>query len=66
MTVKIRDGATYMIAKRSHPDAAQRTYYWLGDNGQELETKRPLISSKGSLDPIIGTATPITALTAEI
>jgi uncharacterized protein YbjT (DUF2867 family) len=37
MTVKIRDGATYMIAKRSHPDAAQRTYYWLGDNGQELE-----------------------------
>lgn len=37
MTVKIQDGATYTIAKRSHPDAGQRTYYWLGDNGQELE-----------------------------
>lgn len=37
MTVKIQDGATYTIVKRSHPDTGQRTYHWLGDNGQELE-----------------------------
>jgi hypothetical protein len=37
MTVKSQDGATYTIVKRSRPDTGQRTYYWLGDNGQELE-----------------------------
>lgn len=37
MTVKIQDGATYTIVKRSRPDSGQRLYYRLGDNGQELE-----------------------------
>ncbi|MGO4192236.1 hypothetical protein AB4Y67_11265 [Arthrobacter sp. YAF17] len=37
MTVKIQDGATYTVVKRAHPAAGQRTYYRLGDNGQELE-----------------------------
>lgn len=37
MTAKIQSGATYTVVKRKHPAAEQRAYYWLGDNGQELE-----------------------------
>ena len=37
MMVKIQDGATYTVVKRSHPAPEQGAYYWLGDNGQELE-----------------------------
>ncbi len=37
MRVKILDGATYSVVKRSKPSEGQRDYYWLGDNGRELE-----------------------------
>lgn len=37
MTVKIQDGATFTVVKRAHPATGQPAYYWLGDNGQELE-----------------------------
>lgn len=35
--VKIVGGATYALTKRSNPASNQRSHYWLGDNGQELE-----------------------------
>jgi hypothetical protein len=35
--VKVQDGATYTVVKRSSPAAGQRSHYWLGDNGQEIE-----------------------------
>jgi hypothetical protein len=35
--VKVVDGATYTIVKRSDPVSGQRAHYWLGDNGMELE-----------------------------
>ncbi|MCZ4614892.1 hypothetical protein [Rhodococcus qingshengii] len=37
MTVKIQNGATYTIVKRTNPTDGQRDYYRLGDNGQEIE-----------------------------
>lgn len=37
MKPKIQDGATYTVVKRSHPAAGQQAFYWLGDNGRELE-----------------------------
>lgn len=37
MRVKVIDGATYSVVKRKHPAEGQRDYYWLGDNGQEIE-----------------------------
>lgn len=35
--VKVHDGATYTVVKRSSPASGQRSHYWLGDNGQEIE-----------------------------
>jgi hypothetical protein len=35
--VKVQDGATYTVVKRSSPGAGQRSRYWLGDNGKEIE-----------------------------
>ncbi|MEV8336937.1 hypothetical protein [Leucobacter sp. NPDC077196] len=35
--VKTLDGATYTLSARTHPSSHQRSHYWLGDNGQELE-----------------------------
>ena len=37
MRVKIFDGATYSIVKRPRPAPGQSEYYWLGDNGRELD-----------------------------
>lgn len=37
MRVKILDGATYAVVKRKKPSADQWDYYWLGDNGREIE-----------------------------
>lgn len=35
--VKVVDGATYAIVKRTNPLEGQRAHCWLGDNGLELE-----------------------------
>ncbi|WDF33719.1 hypothetical protein PTW37_01965 [Arthrobacter agilis] len=35
--VKVLDGATYTLVKRSSPAAGQGSHYWLGDNGQEID-----------------------------
>lgn len=35
--VRVQDGATYSVVKRLQPSAGQRSHYWLGDNGQEIE-----------------------------
>jgi hypothetical protein len=35
--VKILDGATYTLTERTSPAPGQRTHYWLGDNGREIE-----------------------------
>ena len=35
--VKVVEGATFSLTKRSHPTPDQRSHYWLGDNGQEIE-----------------------------
>jgi hypothetical protein len=35
--VKVQDGATYTVIKRQRPGPDQDAYYWLGDNGQEIE-----------------------------
>jgi hypothetical protein len=35
--VKVLEGATYTVVKRSSPAAGQGSYYWSGDNGQEIE-----------------------------
>lgn len=35
--IKIVGGATYSLTKRAHPRPDQRSHYWLGDNGQEIE-----------------------------
>ena len=37
MIVKIRDDATYTLVKRSNAAAGQQDYFWLGDNGREIE-----------------------------
>lgn len=37
MEAKIQNGATYTVVSRSNPAVGQRTYYWLGDHGKELE-----------------------------
>lgn len=34
--MKVHDGATFTLAERSRPGDGQGSYYWLGDNGQEL------------------------------
>ncbi len=34
--VKIQDGATYTVVKRSNPTVGRDSHYWLGDNGQEI------------------------------
>lgn len=36
-SVKLQNGATYTVTKRSRPRPGQRSFYWLGDNGQEFE-----------------------------
>lgn len=36
MTVKILDGATYSIIKRT-PEPGKRDFVWVGDNGSEIE-----------------------------
>lgn len=35
--VKVLNGATYTLTQRSRPSPGQRSHYWLGDNGQEIE-----------------------------
>ncbi|MHA7285940.1 hypothetical protein ACX80I_06660 [Arthrobacter sp. MDT3-44] len=35
--VKVQNGATYTVTKRSRPGRGQRPYFWLGDNGQEVD-----------------------------
>ncbi|MHA7220356.1 hypothetical protein ACX80L_15895 [Arthrobacter sp. MDT1-48-3] len=35
--VKVQDGATFTVVKRSSPAAGQSSHYWLGDNGQEID-----------------------------
>lgn len=35
--VKVENGATYTVVSRSHPNPGQQSYYWLGDNGREIE-----------------------------
>lgn len=35
--VKVQNGATYTLIKRSRPSPGQNDTYWLGDNGQEIE-----------------------------
>lgn len=37
--IKILNGATYSIIQRPNPQPGQRNYYWLGDNGTEIELK---------------------------
>lgn len=37
MRVKIENGATYTITRRTRPASGQSEYYWLGDNGRELD-----------------------------
>lgn len=34
--IKVQDGVTYTIVER-RPISDQFKYYWLGDNGEELE-----------------------------
>jgi len=35
--VKVADGATYTIVRRKNPQPGRPAYYWLGDDGAELE-----------------------------
>ncbi len=35
--VKTIDGSTFTLIARKHPEPGQRSHYWLGDNGQEIE-----------------------------
>ncbi len=35
--VKVENGATFTLVERKSPRPGQRSHYWLGDNGQELE-----------------------------
>ncbi|MBE1513722.1 hypothetical protein [Nesterenkonia halotolerans] len=36
-SVKVQNGATYTVTKRPRPRPGQGSFYWLGDNGQEIE-----------------------------
>lgn len=35
--VRVQDGATYTVVKRSQPSDGQRSHYWQGDNGRKIE-----------------------------
>ncbi|GAA3406081.1 hypothetical protein [Pseudarthrobacter polychromogenes] len=37
MEIKIQDGSTYTLIKRTNVTAGQQAYRWVGDNGQEIE-----------------------------
>lgn len=37
MNIKIQDGSTYTLIKRSNVAGGQQAYRWVGDNGQEIE-----------------------------
>lgn len=37
LRVKVQNGAKYTVTKRLRPGPGQRSYYWPGDNGHEVE-----------------------------